>query len=396
MPAGTPGLGGLEHNESASKLAAAEIKKMTSLLHSSSSALLVASACFCVLPHGVLGLLAAIRIRTQYHAMTNDQVGRVRWYSLGSALLAALIAIAAVVAGATLLATCPTEASQGCRRHLVVGPYTPYSEPYSEGDIRLVTGYRASRGSFDSRDNVGRIEVFIAGNWSSVCHRGFTMHDAQVTCRQMGFGAVTGTNNLHLHGTTWGEGSGPIRLGNIRCHGDEQRLIDCPRGTASGCSHIEDSGVTCSGGVGTGGEPFPPVPPRPPPSPPRMPPPAPSPFLPSPSPPPPVPALPTVDLPGPSSPPPQSTSVQTTTVVEGESQALCDGSAAASCSDERIAVAIVLFCYGGLLSCVLMVTALRVWIRASRLHETLENHARRGMPMSAGISTKVVEIVMKE
>ena len=36
-----------------------------------------------------------------------------------------------------------------------------------------------------------------------------------------------------------------IWIAALRCVGTETRLIDCPRGSVSGCSHVQDAGVTC-------------------------------------------------------------------------------------------------------------------------------------------------------
>ena len=44
----------------------------------------------------------------------------------------------------------------------------------------------------------------------------------------------------------FGQGTGSINLVNVNCVGTETRLIDCPTGSQSTCSHIEDAGVRCS------------------------------------------------------------------------------------------------------------------------------------------------------
>ena len=46
----------------------------------------------------------------------------------------------------------------------------------------------------------------------------------------------------------FGQGSGPIYLGDVQCSGDETRLIDCNHGGIGGydtCSHSDDAGVSC-------------------------------------------------------------------------------------------------------------------------------------------------------
>ena len=44
---------------------------------------------------------------------------------------------------------------------------------------------------------------------------------------------------------TFGPGSGPIHLNRLGCTGNEARLVDCPSGSISTCSHVHDVGVRC-------------------------------------------------------------------------------------------------------------------------------------------------------
>ena len=46
----------------------------------------------------------------------------------------------------------------------------------------------------------------------------------------------------------FGAGRGQITLDDVDCYGDEDRLIDCPRGNGHDCDHNEDAGVRCGEG----------------------------------------------------------------------------------------------------------------------------------------------------
>uniref|UniRef100_A0A8C0BUC9 Neurotrypsin n=1 Tax=Buteo japonicus TaxID=224669 RepID=A0A8C0BUC9_9AVES len=89
----------------------------------------------------------------------------------------------------------------------------------------------------------GRVEVFLNGQWGSVCDDGWTDRDAAVVCRQLGFSGTAKARAMAY----FGEGHGPIHLDNIECSGMEHTLGQCVRpdtGTHS-CWHSEDAGVIC-------------------------------------------------------------------------------------------------------------------------------------------------------
>uniref|UniRef100_A0A3B1J2P0 Neurotrypsin n=1 Tax=Astyanax mexicanus TaxID=7994 RepID=A0A3B1J2P0_ASTMX len=100
--------------------------------------------------------------------------------------------------------------------------------------VRLVSG--------ESRKE-GRVEVFLNGEWGSVCDSGWNDVNAAVVCRQLGF---TGVSKARPMGY-FGAGKGPIHLANVRCTGKESSLGECPaKGSDSHvCKHGQDAGVVC-------------------------------------------------------------------------------------------------------------------------------------------------------
>ena len=50
--------------------------------------------------------------------------------------------------------------------------------PCSHGDIRLVGG---------ATDNEGRVQVCVNKQWGMVCNNRWSVEDAQVVCRQLGY-----------------------------------------------------------------------------------------------------------------------------------------------------------------------------------------------------------------
>ncbi|NXP12393.1 LOX3B oxidase, partial [Thinocorus orbignyianus] len=96
---------------------------------------------------------------------------------------------------------------------------------------------------YPRKHNEGRVEVFYNDEWGTICDDDFTLANAQVLCRHLGFVAATGW----AHSAKYGKGVGRIWLDNVNCVGSEKSIADCKhRGWGnSDCSHEEDAGVIC-------------------------------------------------------------------------------------------------------------------------------------------------------
>ena len=53
--------------------------------------------------------------------------------------------------------------------------------PCADGDLRLVGGMNESE---------GRVEICISNQWGTVCRNSWSVSDAKVVCRQLGFSAL--------------------------------------------------------------------------------------------------------------------------------------------------------------------------------------------------------------
>ncbi|XP_049757157.1 soluble scavenger receptor cysteine-rich domain-containing protein SSC5D [Elephas maximus indicus] len=102
--------------------------------------------------------------------------------------------------------------------------------------LRLVSGTHSC---------VGRLEVWHAGRWGTVCDDGWDLRDAAVACRELGCGGALAAPG----GARFGPGSGPVWMDDVGCGGGEQALRDCPRSPwgRSNCDHSEDAGLVCTG-----------------------------------------------------------------------------------------------------------------------------------------------------
>uniref|UniRef100_A0A1X7ULL6 Deleted in malignant brain tumors 1 protein n=1 Tax=Amphimedon queenslandica TaxID=400682 RepID=A0A1X7ULL6_AMPQE len=102
----------------------------------------------------------------------------------------------------------------------------------TNGDVRLVGG---------SGPHEGRVEVCINEAWGSICTNEWDDKDADVVCKQLGY------LPLGARVRSFGPGSGPILLTNVKCNGTESKLIQCHISFCSmdGCTHAYDAGITC-------------------------------------------------------------------------------------------------------------------------------------------------------
>uniref|UniRef100_A0A3B3Q8U1 Lysyl oxidase homolog n=1 Tax=Paramormyrops kingsleyae TaxID=1676925 RepID=A0A3B3Q8U1_9TELE len=96
---------------------------------------------------------------------------------------------------------------------------------------------------YPRKHNEGRVEIFYKGEWGTICDDDFTIANAHVLCRQLGFVTATGWT----HSAKYGKGTGKIWLDNVQCGGSEKSIGLCrSRGWGnSDCTHDEDAGVIC-------------------------------------------------------------------------------------------------------------------------------------------------------
>ena len=111
---------------------------------------------------------------------------------------------------------------------------TGASSRLSSGHLRLTNGYVPS---------TGRVEIWYSDQWNTVCDNSWSITDARVVCRQLGY---QGAAFAH-RSAEFGEGSGGILLDNVGCTGAERTLLQCSHGGnyTHNCGHDDDAGVTC-------------------------------------------------------------------------------------------------------------------------------------------------------
>ena len=106
----------------------------------------------------------------------------------------------------------------------------------AEGSVRLVGGDTTLE---------GRVEVFLLGQWGTVCDSNWDFVDAIVVCRQLGNQQAVEAPRY----AAFGAGSGPSWYYGMYCTGTEHNLTECSKSisnTGSACSHSRDAGAVCS------------------------------------------------------------------------------------------------------------------------------------------------------
>ena len=88
----------------------------------------------------------------------------------------------------------------------------------------------------------GRVEVYHSGEWQTICDNSWDIAEAEVVCRQLGYGYAI----LAIGGAAFGQGSGGQWERFWSCNGNEASLDGC-RSSSAFCSHSEDASVICSG-----------------------------------------------------------------------------------------------------------------------------------------------------
>ena len=122
------------------------------------------------------------------------------------------------------------------------------------GELRLVDGTRTTE---DGRLCEGRLEIYINGQWGTICDDYWNDDEADVACRQLGFAAGSVVDGSRFNAGSSrragtfppGDDDQPIWLDDVRCNGSESDLLECRHRRSEsgrvGCRHYEDVGIRC-------------------------------------------------------------------------------------------------------------------------------------------------------
>lgn len=100
----------------------------------------------------------------------------------------------------------------------------------------------------DGEDStMGRVELLQNGTWGTVCDENWDLKDANVVCRELGFGQAIKA----FKSAVFGPGKGEIWMNDVHCTGSEKSLSECRHSriwSKDKCNHSKDAGVVCTPG----------------------------------------------------------------------------------------------------------------------------------------------------
>ena len=104
--------------------------------------------------------------------------------------------------------------------------------------VRLING---------STEYEGRVEVYHNGEWRTVCDDEWNLNDAEVVCRELGFGPAIDAKSEAFYG----QGSNQNCFGNFRCADEVTTIRECSFNELKIRSHYsKDASVKCAASNG--------------------------------------------------------------------------------------------------------------------------------------------------
>lgn len=91
----------------------------------------------------------------------------------------------------------------------------------------------------------GRVEVYVDGQWGTICEDRWNLVDGVVACQQLGYGTVYDS----LRQLPFGSNDNiSILVDELACRGNEDRIQNCNGrfgNMSHNCNHSEDAGIIC-------------------------------------------------------------------------------------------------------------------------------------------------------
>ena len=109
-----------------------------------------------------------------------------------------------------------------------------------QGALRMIDKIDAQSSHLYS----GRLEVYINGTWGTICSDGWTINEANVACRQMGF--MRATPEDWFYRDTSSVSNENMMVHYVDCTGNESHLMDCVHSCYQTCVNKIEVGIRCT------------------------------------------------------------------------------------------------------------------------------------------------------
>ncbi|XP_065188627.1 deleted in malignant brain tumors 1 protein-like [Sycon ciliatum] len=134
--------------------------------------------------------------------------------------------------------------------------------PYAEQNGQCVLQCSPGRGAEDvvptnslvrlagGTSDQGRVEVYFGSRWGTVCDDYWSITNARVVCRQLGFNRVVRSRiSLSANNIQPAHNDDPIWMDNVQCQDSDASLFNCSHHGwgRTDCSHSEDVAIQCGG-----------------------------------------------------------------------------------------------------------------------------------------------------
>ena len=90
------------------------------------------------------------------------------------------------------------------------------------------------------------MELYYNSEWGTVSNLEWDLNDAEVVCRELGFGPALAAKNK----ASFGQSSGQIWLKYVICIGTELSIGNCMHYGWGDCNNCKNAGVKCAASYG--------------------------------------------------------------------------------------------------------------------------------------------------
>ena len=88
----------------------------------------------------------------------------------------------------------------------------------------------------------GQVEIFINGQWGTVCNDGIGINEAETLCQSLGFGPFQSTSH-NTGGNTVGI---PLIISNLECYKNYSHFMKCTFNQSSPMCSSANLGLKCN------------------------------------------------------------------------------------------------------------------------------------------------------